>query len=563
MISRPRALVAEPSTWLAVLICFGLCALAWFGYRATDQWQRSAALLADHRGREAADLLTRALTRDMSGVQTSVLNSPEQNSRAFEPPYEANDLVALAFARYPYPEFFFGWTPASSGTVMFARTDRLPAWISAHERADVYPVDVRRDPPEIAGLRRRVEQDIASRRRYSVFDTSIEGILYQVVALVVYQDASRERLDRVFGVAVNLEWARDHYFSEILNQVAPIAGNAGANSFAIVDDHSRRIAGTLEPASHQNVATRVFPVLFFDPTVLAIDPPADLTQRSWTIAASAAADPTFVLAGRGARRSLVVVGAGVALLAISLIATARAARASAALALVRADFVATVTHELKTPLSTIRAVGETLVRGRVKTEPDLKRYAHLLVREERRLTRLVNNLLAYSRVTDVTEVYSFEALEPAALISEATQGFRRQLTDSDVRLEVDVPPEVPAVRADRTAVVLALDNLIDNAIRHSGEADTISVRAFGEADHVRFDVIDRGVGIPAEDLPQVKRRFVRGRTTRGSGNGLGLAIVNRIAADHNGALEITSEVGRGTTATLILPKAAIACGQES
>ena len=91
MILRPRALVAEPSTWLAVLICCGLCALAWFGYRATDQWQRSAALLADHRGREAADLLTRALTRDMSGVQTSILNSPEHNRRAFDPPYEATN----------------------------------------------------------------------------------------------------------------------------------------------------------------------------------------------------------------------------------------------------------------------------------------------------------------------------------------------------------------------------------------------------------------------------------------------------------------------------------------
>ncbi len=132
MISRSRALVAEPSTWLATLIFCGLCALAWFGYRATDQWQRNAALLADHRGQEAADLLTRALTRDMSGVQTSILNSPEQNRHAFDPPYEANDLVALAFARYPYPEFFFGWTPSSGGTVMFARTDRLPAWITPH-----------------------------------------------------------------------------------------------------------------------------------------------------------------------------------------------------------------------------------------------------------------------------------------------------------------------------------------------------------------------------------------------------------------------------------------------
>ena len=150
MILRPRALVAEPSTWLAALICCGLCALAWFGYRATDQWQRSAALLADHRGREAADLLTRALTRDMSGVQTSILNSPEQNRHAFDPPYEANDLVALAFARYPYPEFFFGWTPSSGGTVMFARTDRLPAWIT---RARASRRLSRRGPSRSAGNR--------------------------------------------------------------------------------------------------------------------------------------------------------------------------------------------------------------------------------------------------------------------------------------------------------------------------------------------------------------------------------------------------------------------------
>jgi signal transduction histidine kinase len=556
MIPRPRAFMAEPSAWLAVLIFCGLCALAWFGYRATNQWQQSAALLADHRGHEAADLLTRALSRDMYGVQTSILNSPEQNRQAFDPPYEANDLVALAFARYPYPEFFFGWTPSSGGTVMFARTDRLPRWLTPLHQADVYPVEVRRNPAEIAQLRQRVEADIAARRRYSVFDASIAGVPYQIVALLAYEGITRERLDRVFGVAVNLEWARAHYFSDILKQVTQIAGNGNGSSFAVIDDEGHRVAGTLEPSTRQTVATRVFPVVFFDPAIVAIDPPADLRQRSWTVTASAVGDPTFVLAARGARRTLVVVGAGVALLALSLFATARAARASAAVATVRADFVATVTHELKTPLSTIRAVGETLLRGRVKTDPDLNRYAHLLVREERRLTRLVNNLLAYSRVTDVTEVYSFETLDPASLVAEATQGFRRQLTDTDVRLETDVPADVPRVRADRTSIVLALDNLIDNAIRYSGGAKTVSVRASAAADRVRFDVVDRGEGIPADDLPQVRRRFVRGRTARGQGNGLGLAIVNRIAADHGGTLEITSEVGRGTTAALIIPRAA-------
>lgn len=555
MIPRSRALVAESSTWLAAVICCGLFALAWFGYRATDQWQRSAALLADHRGHEAADLLTRALIRDMSAVQTSILNSPEQNRHAFDPPYEANDLVARAFARYPYPEFFFGWTPASRGTVVFARTDRVPAWLNPDQRADVYPVEVRRDPPQVAAVRQRVESDIAGHRRYSVFDMSIEGTPYQVVALLTYQDTARQRLDRVFGVAVNLEWARNYYFNDILQQVAQIAGNASATSFAVFDEQGRNVAGTLDAGWQQAVATRAFPVLFFDPRLLAVDPPADLKQRSWTVAASAAGDPTFLLAARGARRSLLVVGAGVVLLALSLFATARAARASATLAAVRADFVATVTHELKTPLSTIRAAGETIARGRVRTDQALKRYANVLMREERKLTRLVNNLLAYSRVTDVTEVYSFEPQDPGELIAEATQGFRRQLADGDFDLQVRVTADVPLVRADRTALVLALDNLIDNAIRYSRDVKSVAVGASVENGHVRFDVVDRGAGIPADELPRVKRRFVRGRTAKGDGNGLGLAIVNRIAADHKGVFELSSEVGAGTTATLLIPVA--------
>ena len=351
MIRRPRAIVAEPSAWLAALIFCGLCALGWFGYRATNQWQRSAALLADHRGRETADLLTRALVRDMSGVQTSILNSPEQGRHAFDPPYEANDLVALAFARYPYPEFFFGWTAARGETVLFARAQNGCRRGSPRANGRMSIRRGRRDPPKIAD-RRRIESDVVERRRYSVFDTSIEGIPYQVVALLVYDGVTRERLDRVFGVAVNLNWARDHYFSDILQQVVQIAGSGSATSFALIDERGRRVAGTLEPGSRDTIATRDFPILFFDPTLVAVNPPSDLTQRSWTIATSSAGDPTFVLA-RAAQRSLVVVGAGVRCSRSASSPPPGRAR-ERAITKVRADFVATVTHELKTPLSTIR-----------------------------------------------------------------------------------------------------------------------------------------------------------------------------------------------------------------
>jgi two-component system phosphate regulon sensor histidine kinase PhoR len=539
-------------TWLAVLVLFGVATLAWFGYRATEEWQYSSALLVERRSQQAADLLTLALTRDMRGVQTSVLMSEVENRRVFEPPYDINDLVALAFARYPYPECFFGWRAGpAQPLVLFSRTDRRPSWLPPDEHDDPYPVEIANNPPSSVGIRRRIETDIAARRRYSIFEASLGGVPYQIVALISYRD--HEQLDSVFGFMVNLEWARREYFSGITRQVSQIGGTAGAVEYTIFDERNQPVVGAGSFESAPVKATREFTLYFFDPALTTVEIPPDLTPRVWKIAANAAGDPTLALAARGARRTVLVVAAAVIALGVGLIIAVGAARGSAALAAVRADFVSTVTHELKTPLSTIRSVGEMLVRDRVRTPEDLKRYARILVQEESRLSRLVNNLLAYARVTDVADVYSFQAQDPADLVAEAVLGFRRQLTDADYRLDVDVPPDLPAVRADRTAVVLALDNLIDNAIRYSTPPPWIAVSAVAAGREVRFEITDRGVGIPADQIAQVQRRFVRGREAKGSGSGLGLAIVGRIAEDHGGRMDIWSEVGTGTKVTLVIP----------
>ena len=477
----------------------------------------------------------------MSGVQTSILPSPEQNRHAFDPPYEANDLVALAFARYPYPEFFFGWTPSSEGTVMFARTDRLPPWISAHERADVYPVEVRRDPSEIEALPARRS---GHRRPAPVFGVRHldRGARYQVIALLARGDDTGTAGPRVRRGGESRVGARP------LLQRHPAAGCADRRKcqghiFAIIDEHGRRVAGTSRGSRPRRAAFPLFLTHAARGRSAGRSQAAILDRRH-----ERAGDPTFVLAARAAKPPSSW-ARGVAP-RIQPLATARAARASAAVATIRADFVATVTHELKTPLATIRAVGETLVRAPRQDRGGSRPHA-LLVREERRLTRLVNNLLAYSRVTDVTEVYSFEALEPEALISEATQGFRRQeLTDSEYGSRSTWRPTFRRC-ADRTAIVLALDNLIDNAIRYSGNK-TVSVRGRSGARPLRRH--RSRSRHTRRRSPQVRRRFVRG-TARGPGNGLGLAIVNRIATDHGGSLEMTSELGHGTTATLIIPKA--------
>ena len=152
---------------------------------------------------------------------------------------------------------------------------------------------------------------------------------------------------------------------------------------------------------------RALPVLFFDDALITGGPPADLTVPAWSVTVSSDRDPTLLIATQGARRTLLIVTAGALALGLGLLVTARASRAAAAVSTMRSDFVSAVTHAFKTPVSVIRGVGETLIRGRVDTPDKHREYAALLVQEGYRLSRLVDNMLAYARITDSASVYQF------------------------------------------------------------------------------------------------------------------------------------------------------------
>jgi len=220
----------------------------------------------------------------------------------------------------------------------------------------------------------------------------------------------------------------------------------------------------------------------------------------------------------------------------------------------RSEFVATVTHELKAPIATIRAAGDSLASGRVSETGDQRQYAGLVVQEAKRLTRLVDNLLAMSRITDVTDVYSFEPLGLDALAETVAAQFRQQLLSAGFETVIDIPADLPAVRADRTAMTLLLENLIDNAIRYSPVTRWLRISAHqGDEGLIVLEVADHGRGIPGDEIGQVTRKFVRGRHAGSGGSGLGLAIVKRIVADHGGRLAIHSVVDAGTIISISLP----------
>lgn len=539
---------------LAIGACISVVTLVWLGYRAITEWQRSAALLAERRAEAAVDLLETAITRDMRGVQTSVLSALRFDEVTPNLMLDLND-VGSAFARYPYPEAFFAGrgTATSDAMTFYSRADRPAPWLPRGGDQPRFPVVLAREPSIGRTLIDRIARDATEGRRFATFDVTLHGIDCQVVALLSYADPVRQQLDAVVGFVVNLDWIRRNYFEELAAQVLRIQGADTGLMLAILDADGRAVVGGGTSDTDAPSRNRQFPLLFLDPALVALNPPADLTHEIWTARATVSGDPALVAARLGARRTMTLAAASALLLAVGIALSVRAARANVRLTAMRSDFVSAVTHELKTPIATIRALSETLASGRSSNEEMSREYAQLAVQEAKRLTRLIDNLLAYARITDVTEAYSFEPVAVSTIAQQSLKEFSWQLAAGAFSVNVDIPPDLPPVRADLPSIVLAVGNLLDNAIRYSSLNRKLTIAAHSSNGAVVVEVTDAGIGIPQSEIQHVTRKFFRGNGAISGGSGLGLSIAQRIVSDHAGSLSIRSEVGAGTTVSITLP----------
>jgi signal transduction histidine kinase len=416
-----------------------------------------------------------------------------------------------------------------------------------------FPVTVLREPELAAKVLTGIARDATISRRFAIFEIQVDRTEYQVVAILRYSGQFRDHLEDAFGFMVNMEWARQNYFPELTNQVARMGGRASGLALAVVDEHGERVVSTHPGVSNGPVSRRSFPVIFFDPLLAAVAQSKGVSSAEWVVEVRGAPDPTLGAAFRGANRTLLLAALAAISLAFGLVMTARAVSANDRLNELRAEFVSTVTHELKTPISTIRAVGDTLASGRISTRGGQIEYAQIVIQEAKRLTRLVDNLLALSRITDVTEVYWFEPLAIESLVEKTLGDFEPQMAAAGVETQVEIPADLPLIRGDRTAIGLMLDNIIDNAIRYSPARRSLLITAAQADGAIVLNVTDAGQGIPEDQLAHVTRKFFRGRNPVSNGSGLGLAIVKRIAGDHGGHLRIESTLNVGTTVSVSFP----------
>jgi signal transduction histidine kinase len=541
-----------------MVVIVAMVLLIWFGYSATSEWQRSSTAIANRRAADAAYLMITALSRDMRAVQTQVL--PQLNPLNHDSEvYELDDEIAKAFARFPYPDSFFSWTtmPEEGDLYVFNRADRPPAWSKPSVEYREFPTTVLKNPPVLSSIVPLLRKQAFLRTRVILFETNIGGNAYQVVGRPVYVGSSRTRLQGVVGFTVHLNWVRANYFTELTDELLQVINSTNSVALEILDDSGARIGGApseIHVSSESGIRERKFPVFFFDPVLRATVPAEALPMRYWTVRAQVLpSDETMLAATIGSRRVFILISFASAVAVIALLLTARAARSAAVLASMKSEFVSAVTHELKTPLSSIRLVSETLARGRFREQEKVGEYAAVLFNEVTRLTRTVDNLLTISRVQDIERFYTFEPVDPGTLLEDALGSFQSRLKEQAFDVKVDIPAPLPSVNVDRAAIHQALENLLDNAIRYSNGTRRLTVAASTSGREVHLKIADKGPGIPPSEVSQVFEKFYRGRNSSCGGSGLGLSIVQRIIKDHKGEVRLQSAVDGGTVAEIMLP----------
>ncbi len=313
-----------------------------------------------------------------------------------------------------------------------------------------------------------------------------------------------------------------------------IAGEAGVR-IALSDADGRAILGQVAgPQATRTAAT---------------------TRLPWTLHVSSA-DPGGDVMLAGTRRRLLL--SGLALLGVLILAstyfTFRGIHRELAVSRLQSEFVSAVSHEFRTPLTSMRQLSEMLSKGRVISEDRRQQYYEVLSRESERLHRLVEGLLNFGRAEAGAARYHMEPVELGDLVRAVAAEFEREAESFRVELALDGGP--CPVRGEPDLLSLALWNLLDNAKKYSPDCRTAWVSLSRRGSRAEIAVRDQGIGIPRHDQRRIFRKFVRGQAGEASGvkgKGIGLAMVQHVAKAHGGEVRVQSEVGRGSTFTIVLP----------
>ncbi len=348
----------------------------------------------------------------------------------------------------------------------------------------------------------------------------------------------------VAGMILDEEHFKTRLLPAVIAKALPVffPGGGGDNLTVTVRNASGDVLLSTREANDVGAsASAPFPFVFTDWTMSLHGPGA--TPEQW-----ARANFAYNVALSAVLAAVLVGGIVLAL---------RAADRAVRLSEMKADFVSNVSHELRTPLASIRVFAELLRLGRVQSQDKVLEYGEYIEAESRRLSRLIDNILDFARIESGRKEYRFFLADLRDVVAATVRTFDAHLRHSGFHMTlVGLDRPLPRVPIDADAIGQALHNLLDNAVKYSGDSKEIEVRLAEDGDDLVLSVRDHGIGIPRGEHEKIFDRFHRVGTAlvhEVKGSGLGLSIVRHIAQVHGGRVSVESGPGAGSTFTIRLP----------
>ncbi|MFC1719483.1 ATP-binding protein, partial [Candidatus Poribacteria bacterium] len=258
---------------------------------------------------------------------------------------------------------------------------------------------------------------------------------------------------------------------------------------------------------------------------------------------------------KASQRAFLIIGLILAI-AFGIYLSLREARRETELARIRSDFVANVSHELRTPLSSIQIFSETLKQNKAVSQDKQDQYLDTISSESDRLTRLVDNVLDFSRLERQVKEFDFQPVNIGEVIASTVEAARFYAEQRGAAVSLRMVSDLPEIRADKGAISQMVMNLIDNAVKYSEDESEIAVNVFRRGQNIVIQVVDKGVGIDEEDMGKIFDKFYRGKNVANlgtGGTGLGLTLAKAVAIAHGGDITVRSKKGEGSRFSVVLP----------
>lgn len=223
---------------------------------------------------------------------------------------------------------------------------------------------------------------------------------------------------------------------------------------------------------------------------------------------------------------------------------------------IKSDFVSSVSHEFKTPLTSIRALIERLQGGKVKDPSKMEQYFSIISQDADKLTRLVKNLLDFSKIEEGKKEYDFKETDIDQWMVQQIENFKKDEAQKEIKIRTQIPENLPRLSIDRDALSQALNNILDNAVKFLTDKKEIDINMRSGEENVIIEVKDKGIGISHDELDKIFDKFYQGKNTHMQsvkGTGLGLTIVKHIIEAHGGKVSVESKINQGSTFSLIFP----------